>query len=399
MIYKYTAIDAKGARVEADIEADNQGAVITMLRQNRLIPIKIEEDSVQARAIGGIKKKVKIKELAIFSRQFEIMLQAGIGIVKCLDILEKQTINRTLSEACGDMSQSVQKGNLLSKSMEAYPKIFPPLMVQLIVSGESSGNLDVVMGRIATNYEKDSKTENKIKNAMMYPIVLGVVLVVVMFVIMTFVLPKFTELLTSGGGELPLTTKLLIGLSDFMVKNWYFIILGFLLFIAGLKSFIATPKGRYIFDGFKLKIPFIKTQIKMIITARFTRTLATLLGSGIQLLEALKIVSKVSGNVVVEGRLGEASEEVKKGMTLSRSLLDMDIFPPMMISMVKIGEESGSIDTVLNKTADFYDEELDAALQRLVGILEPAMIVIMGVCVSFVVIAIMGSMYSMYDTF
>ena len=137
----------------------------------------------------------------------------------------------------------------------------------------------------------------------------------------------------------------------------------------------------------------------MIITARFTRTLATLLGSGIQLLEALKIVRKVSGNVVVEGRLGEASEEVKKGMTLSRSLLDMDIFPPMMISMVKIGEESGSIDTVLNKTADFYDEELDAALQRLVGILEPAMIVIMGVCVSFVVIAIMGSMYSMYDTF
>lgn len=399
MLFDYKALDANGQYIDGSYEADDRDALMVMFRENGLMPVKIDEAIDNSITIKGRKKKVGTKELAIFARQFATMLEAGIGMVRCLDILQAQTANRTLAEACGEMSQSVQKGNLLSKAMENYPKIFPPLMVQLVVSGESSGNLDVIMGRIATTYEKDSKTENKIKGAMTYPMVLGVVLVLVILIMVMFVLPQFIGMLTQGGGEIPMSTKILLAMTNFTQEYWY-IVLGVLVgLVVGANVYFSTPAGKFTKDNLLIRIPYVGTQIKMIITSRFTRTLATLLSSGIQMLESLRIVSRVVNNVAVEERLLQAMEDVRKGATLSKALYDVDIFPPMMISMVKVGEESGDIDSVLNKTADFYDEEVDSAIQRLVGILEPAMIVVMGAVVGFFVMAIMSSMYAMYDTF
>lgn len=362
-----------------------------------MIPLEIKENTA-GKALSFGSKKVQTKDLSVFCRQLSTMLSSGVGIVKSLDILEKQSDNPKMKDACEDMKSNVQRGNLFSDTMKFHKNIFPSLMIQMVVAGEASGNLDVVMDRLAMTYEKEAKIENKMKSAMIYPIILLVVLIGVVAFILVVVMPQFAGIFADAGKDLPLSTKILMGLSDFLVKRWYFIIIGIICFVVAIIQLKRSKEGRRTLDRIKLHAPIIGKQFRMIITSRFTRTMSTLLSSGITLLEAMTIVGKVVGNTDVESRLDEASEEIKKGIAMSRAVSAVGVFPPMVLSMLKIGEESGSLDLVLSKTADYYDEELDTAIQRLVSLLEPVLIVVMGLVVGFVVVSIAQPMFGIYDT-
>ncbi|NLM05945.1 MAG: type II secretion system F family protein [Tissierellia bacterium] len=399
MIFNYRAINSQGAYQEGQFEGGSKEELMEMLRGNNLIPVEINQDITAGRTVKKGAGKFKTKDLSIFCRQFATMLQAGIGIVKCLDILEKQSTHQGLKQACGEMMTSVQKGNLLSNAMAEHKNLFPQLLIQMVVAGEASGNLDVVMDRLAMTYEKEAKIENKMGTAMIYPIVLLVVMMVVVTFILIVVMPKFVGVFEANNQELPWSTMFLLGASDFLVERWYIVLGVIVVIIVLIKQALSKDEGRRAFDSFKLKAPLIGPQFKMIVTSRFTRTLATLLSSGIGLLEAISIVGRVVGNKEVEHRLSDASEDIKKGVALSRAISDVDVFPPMVVSMLKIGEESGSLDTVLEKTADYYDEELDTAIQRLVGLMEPAMIAFLGVVVAFIVISIALPMFGMYSMY
>ncbi len=397
MIFNYKALAENGEVTKGQQEADSRAEVIEMLKVKKMIPLEITEYS-GGKALRFGAKKVQTKDLSIFCRQFSTMLSSGVGIVKCLDILEKQADNPKVKDACADMKGNVQRGNLLSDTMKFHKNIFPSLMIQMVVAGEASGNLDIVMDRLAITYEKEAKIENKMKSAMIYPIILLVVLVGVVSFILVVVMPQFASIFADAGKDLPLSTKILMGTSDFLVQRWYVLVLvivGIVLLISQLKK---TKEGRRTLDRMKLRTPLIGKQFRMIITSRFTRTMSTLLSSGITLLEAMSIVGQVVGNTEVEGRLDNASEEIKKGIAMSRAVSAVNVFPPMVLSMLKIGEESGSLDLVLSKTADYYDEELDTAIQRLVAMLEPILIVVMGLVVGFVVVSIAQPMFGIYDT-
>lgn len=397
MIFHYKALAENGEVIKGKQDADSKLDVIEMLKVKKMIPLEVNEDT-SGKAIKFGSKKVRTKDLSIFCRQFSTMLASGVGIVKCLDILEKQANNPRMKDACADMMANVQRGNLLSDTMKFHKNIFPSLMIQMVVAGEASGNLDVVMDRLAITYEKEAKIENKMKSAMIYPIILLVVMLGVITFILVFVMPKFAQMFQQAGKELPLSTRIMMGLSSFIVNRWYIIIAIVLAFVILILQMSRSKQGRQSLDRFKLKAPLVGKQFKMIITSRFTRTMSTLLSSGVTLLEAMTIVGKVVGNTDVESRLDEASEEIKKGIAMSRAVSAVGVFPPMVVSMLKIGEESGSLDLVLSKTADYYDEELDTAIQRLVGMLEPLLIVVMGIVVGFVVVSIAQPMFGLYNT-
>lgn len=397
MIFHYKALAENGEVTKGKQDADSRAEIIEMLKVKKMIPLEIREDT-GGKALSFGAKKIQTKDLSVFCRQFSTMLASGVGIVKCLDILEKQADNPKMSDACMDMRANVQRGNLLSDTMKFHKNIFPPLMIQMVVAGEASGNLDVVMDRLAVTYEKEAKIENKMKSAMIYPIILLVVLIGVVSFILIFVMPQFAGIFADAGKDLPMSTKILMGISDFLVARWYILILAIVIIVLLISQLKKTKEGRRSLDRMKLRAPLLGKQFRMIITSRFTRTMSTLLSSGITLLEAMSIVGKVVGNTEVEGRLDQASEEIKKGIAMSRAVSAVGVFPPMVLSMLKIGEESGSLDLVLSKTADYYDEELDTAIQRLVSLLEPVLIVVMGLVVGFVVVSIAQPMFGIYDT-
>lgn len=395
MVFNYKALTQSGETIEGTYEASSEAEVIAMLRTSDNIPLNIEEDIEKAKEITVFNKKVNKRDLAIFCRQFHTMLDAGVGIVRALDILFKQTENKSLKIALEFLHEEVQKGTALSQAMSDEKKTFPSLLVNMVEAGEVSGNLDEIMERMAIHYENEYKLENKVKSALIYPIVLAVVSISVVVIMLVFVMPTFMEMFESSGQELPGLTKALISISDFMVARWY-IILGILVaIIVGLRIWSRTDEGAYAIDQVKIKFPGVKHTMIKLITARFTRTLSTLMSSGISLLQALQIVSKAIGNKVIEVRISESVDEIRKGMTLSNAIKNIDIFPVMVDSMVSIGEESGSLDEMLAKTADFYDEEVEVSLQRMTTLLEPIMIIFMAVIIGFIVIAMALPMFDM----
>lgn len=397
MRFNFKAMSLQGELSIGTYEANNEQDVVEMLREKSLIPLEIFMVKEARKPLKLFQPKVKKKELAVFCRQFYTMLNAGVGIVKCLEIISKQTENKTLEKICINMTEEVKKGNTLSQAMMMHPEAFPQLLIEMVVTGEVSGNLDAVMDRMAIQFEKDYKLDNKIKSAMSYPIVLGITALGVITLILVKVMPTFRSMFDSAGATLPSSTRFVIALSDFMITRWYILLLAIIGIVIGMKMFSKSNQGRVLFDKLKLNIPMLSKQYKMILTTRFTRTLSTLLSSGIGLLEAIDIVGSVIGNKVIEIRFKDSSEQIRKGTSLSKSMSDIEIFPPMVISMIKIGEESGALDNILNKTADYYDEEIETVLQKLIGMLEPIMIVLMAIVVGFLVIAIMQPMFSMMD--
>lgn len=398
MKYKYRAIAKNGKTIEGVFEASNENEVIAMIKGNNYLPLQVERDVGAEAKFELFAQKVKKKDLAIFCRQFYTMLDAGLGIVKCLDIMILQTENKTLKKAVSDVTEDVQKGLTLSEAMKKHQLIFPTILVNMIEAGEVSGNLDSIMERMATHFEKENKLDKKVKGSMIYPSALIVVSVAVVIFMLVFVMPTFTGMFVGSGVPLPWPTQFLLNLSDSIKSYWYIYagIVGLLVF--GITTYKRTEEGRRFFDKMKLRIPVIKDTTKKIITSRFTRTLSTLMDSGIPLIRSMEVVSKVVNNLPVQDEINDSIEQIRKGVPLSRSIKDIGVFPPMVDSMIKIGEESGALDDILLKTADFYDEEVEAALHKMTTLIEPVLIVGMAVVIGFIVIAMYLPMFDMMQT-
>lgn len=399
-VFRYTAIQANGKEVTETMTVQS----ITELRDklksqgNYLITAKEDIEQKSAAETLNFGGKVNSKQISIFAKQFGTLLKAGVPVAAGLDILYRQTENKKLREALETVYIEVQKGTQVSTAIKYHPTVFPSLMVNMIESGEATGNLDNIMDRLAIHYEKEAKINSRIKGAMIYPMALSVISVVIVIFLITVILPTFTEMFTGSGVELPLPTRVLMGISDFIRYYWY-VVIGVLALISFLvKRFISSPGGRYWFDALKLKLPIVKGSMDKIVTARFTRTLGSLLRSGIPLINALELAGGVTGNVVIEGKINIIANEVEKGETLGNALKRTPTFGPMVVSMIQIGEESGSLDQMLDKSADFYEQELEDAIDRLLKLMEPLLIVVMAVVIGFIVIAMALPMFDMVNT-
>ena len=399
-VFRYTAIQANGKEVTETMTVQS----ITELRDklksqgNYLITAKEDIEQKSAAETLNFGGKVNSKQISIFAKQFGTLLKAGVPVAAGLDILYRQTENKKLREALETVYIEVQKGTQVSTAIKYHPTVFPSLMVNMIESGEATGNLDNIMDRLAIHYEKEAKINSRIKGAMIYPMALSVISVVIVIFLITVILPTFTEMFTGSGVELPLPTRVLMGISDFIRYYWY-VVIGVLALISFLvKRFISSPGGRYWFDALKLKLPIVKGSMDKIVTARFTRTLGSLLRSGIPLINALELAGGVTGNVVIEGKINIIANEVEKGETLGNALKRTPTFGPMVVSMFQIGEESGSLDQMLDKSADFYEQDLEDAIDRLLKLMEPLLIVVMAVVIGFIVIAMALPMFDVVNT-
>ncbi|MDW5300406.1 MAG: type II secretion system F family protein [Sedimentibacter sp.] len=396
--YKCSVVDQLGKKHKINHNAESKAEVIDFLKQNKyvIIDIKKAESSIDLSKYNT--KKIKAKDLAVFCKQLYAMLKAGVTIVNSLEILRQQTENKHLSKIIGQMYEDLQRGNTLSEALSHHKGVFPSIFISMVEAGELSGNIDVIMNRLSTHFEKEYKIENKVKSAMTYPIILAIVCITVVVFLLTTIMPTFVDMYASSGVELPKITQVMIGMSEGIKKYWYVIILAMVIIAFGMSIFNRNKEVKLKEDYYKLKIPVVKSLALKVATSRFTRTLATLMGSGVPLLQALETVSGVTGNTYIGSKILEAREDVRKGLALSQPLRQQGVFPPMVHSMIKIGEDSGSIEEILDKTADFYDEEVDTAVTRLTTMLEPIMIVFMAIINGFIVIAMVVPMFDMVKT-
>ncbi|GAB6169129.1 type II secretion system F family protein [Clostridium carnis] len=394
--FSYRAMKQDGTKTNGEYEANSRDEVINMITVNGYYPLKVEEVSEGTKIELKFLEKVKVKDIAILCRQLYTMLDAGVSINSALNILANEISNKKLREILSNVEDDVKKGEMLSESMAKYKDVFPPILISMIESGEVSGNLDEMMLRMSMHFEKENRLNNKVKSAMTYPAVLSVVAVSAVMFIMTFVMPTFIEMFETEGINLPATTRVLMGISGFLRNNIFLIILFLIIATMGFKFYKRTDSGIITISKLKLKFPIIGKLNKKIIVSRFTRTLSTLLGAGVSLVHALPVVAGVLDNKIAEEVLMKIREKVVRGETLSKAVRETDIFPVMLASMVKIGEESGSLDDILNKTADFYDEEVEQAIVTTTALIEPLLIVIMGIVIGFIVISIMLPMFDLY---
>jgi len=395
--FVYNAIDLKGKRSTGTMEAANYAQLGIQLKEKGLYILKAEDKAaIKTSKEIGANKKVAVKPLSVFCRQFATLINAGITAVKALDILYQQTEDKNLKKYIGRIYEAVQKGEAMSDAFHHQGEAFPELFINMLLAGESSGTLDTVLLRMADHYEKEVKLKNKIKGAMIYPMVLMTLTIVVVILMLTVVLPSFIGVIEAGGGTLPGPTRMLIALSEFLQKYWYLVGGVVLLFAIGWRAYKRSDKGHLWWDTKKMKIPVVKKSLRMIYSSRFARTLSTLLSSGIQMLQSLDITARVINNQMIHNKLKVVIEDIRKGTPLSVSLRKTNEFPPMIYNMINVGEESGLLDDILTKTAAFFDEESDAAIQRLVGLLEPLLIIFMAVVIGFIVIAIALPMFTMY---
>lgn len=397
-IFNYRAVDSTGIVVEDVANAENEDAVILMLRGKGYTPISIKE-KVQSKEISfGNSGKLNLKDVISFCRQESIMLKSGMDLNRSLDVLAKQSKSKKLKKNLFHLSDSVKKGTELSKSMENQGSAFPYLLKRTVQAGEMSGQMAEIIEKMAVHYEKDMKLRRKIRGAMMYPIVLAIIAVIAVSILLIKVMPGFVSMFEGVGMELPALTRFVMGLSSFLVHNWIWILLVLFAVIFSIRVALQQKDIRIAWDKIKLKLPLIGTNVGKIVTARFTRTLSTMLYSGIPMIQALRAAGETTGNKFVESKIEESVEGIEKGMGMTAQLAATNIFPPMMLSMIGIGEESGRLDEMLETTADYYDEEMEVALESLVTMLEPLLIVFMGVVIGTIVVAMYLPMFDIIQT-
>lgn len=395
--YQYKALTMQGKKVQGVLLANNRSEALELLQKQNNYPVTVQETTSKDLKTVSYSKRTSVKDLAVFCRQFYTMLNSGISIIKCLEILRQQIENKKLKVAVVSVYEEVQKGAMLSAAMQKH-SVFPELFTQMVIAGETSGTLDLLMDRMAVTYEKEFKINNKIQTAMIYPIILCILLITSVVVLLTTVMPTFVTLFKSSGVELPMPTRIVMGASDALRSYWYLIlmVIGGLTFL--IKRIISTEKGLYAFHAFQLRIPVVGKAIQRIYTARFTRTLGTLLTSGISLIPALEGAAGVVGNVVVSTGIKQIVEEIREGVSLSDLIHKTGLFPPMVDSMILIGEESGTLEVILDKTANFYDEEAETYLQKVVSMVEPLFIILMAAIIGFIVIAILMPVFDLSKT-
>ena len=384
-VFVYQGRTASGVQ-NGEIEAPDRSAAVGELRRRAILVTKIAEKTAPKVSFkfGG---KVKDKEMAIFTRQFSTMIDAGLPLVQCLNILAEQSESKTLRSVTGQVARHVEAGSTLADALRRHPRTFDDLFTNLVEVGEAGGILDVVLQRLAAYIEKAAALKRKVKAAMVYPCaIIGVALLVVIFML-TFVIPTFAQMFKDLGADLPLPTKVVMWLSDFVRGYILLIIAGMIGCVMALRSYYRTEGGRATIDALMLKLPVFGTLVRKVAVARFTRTLGTLVQSGVPILDGLRITARTAGNKVVEKAVLQCRAAVTEGKTLADPLRTSGVFPPMVTQMISVGEQTGALDAMLSKIADFYDDEVDTAVSTLTSLLEPIMIVFLGVVVGGLVVA------------
>lgn len=393
--YNYKAMDKSGKAKKGSIEAINLDKAKEKLKSEGLIVQDIKEQGVGKKSGGG--KKVKDKDLAVFCKQFSAVLNAGVTIISALEMMSEQLDNKTLQRALQEAQAYVQKGGTLADAFKLNPKVFPPIMVNMTAAGEMSGNLEVCFDRLTTHFETANALKSKVKGAVTYPIVILIVVAAVVTVLMVGVIPQFAEMFDELGSELPAATQLLVNFSDFLQHKWYIVVIVVAAVVFGLKAFGKTEAGSLLYAKIGIKAPLFGNLTVKSAAATFSRTMATLMASGISLIDAVEQVAKMINNRIIREALLDAKTQIAKGVPLSKPLRDCGLFPPMLPQMTKIGEDTGNIEDMMDKVADYYEMEVSDATDALTAAMEPMIIVIMGVVVGGIVMAIYSPMLSMYD--
>lgn len=394
--FKYIAIGSQGNQFSGEITAANRDAAIAAIRQQGNKPINVTESKGGKRSFS-FGKKVKIKDLVIFTRQLATMINAGVPIVRALATLHTQTENKYFKESVGQITKKVESGTNLSDALAEYPKIFSPIYVNMVHAGEEGGILDQTLLRLALQTEKDAAIRKKVKSAMTYPTVISGITVLAFFVLMTMVVPKLGEVIKGMGAPLPTLTKVMLSIGNTMSKPAFIITFIVLVvgFTIGFRRYIKTEKGRYQFHFLLLKTPIVKVLITKVAIARFARTFSSLMSAGVTVLVAIESTSAAVGNKVIEKELTEAAHQVKNGTQFSAALANSSVFPPIVSQMLAVGEETGQIDQILVKVAEFYEEEVDAFVDGLTSIIEPLMILVLGGMVGLVAASVFGPLSSL----
>jgi type IV pilus assembly protein PilC len=395
--FSYSAINASGLELTGEVHAPDLAGAREQLRVRGLLANALNELPASGdEGARNVFKKVKPKTLQIFSRQFATMIEAGLNVVAALVILEEQTDDQYFALVVKELRADVEGGLLLSQAMSRHPKIFDRLFISMVEAGEAAGILDEVLDRVAYQIEKSTQIKRRVKGAMLYPTMVLVFATLVLTGLLMFLVPVFVKIFGQLGGQLPTLTQYVVTMSDFLRTKYYIIfpLLGLLFF--GLKKYKKTDSGRQKWDRIKLKIPMKIGQVVLKVTmARFSRTLSTLVAAGVDIIQALEITGQSSGNWVIEEALGDVRLKVSEGVPIAQPLVDNPIFPPMVSQMVKIGEETGELEKMLGKIADFYEDEVDAAIQSLTSIVEPLMMILVGLMVGVIVIAMYLPMFKM----
>ena len=377
-----------GGNLSGEIEAPNEAFVLAQLRRQQIVPVKVK---AKARDLGiklpGFRTKVSQKELAIFTRQFATMIDAGLPLVQCLDILGMQQENQAFKTVILKVKEDVESGSTFADALAKHPKVFDELFVNLVAAGEVGGILDTILSRLAAHIEKAMRLAKKIKGAMVYPSTIVAVAVIVTVILLVYVIPIFGKMFQDFGQALPAPTTFVLGLSAFTRKYFLAVLVALGLMYAALRWYRGTENGRRSTDAFLLRLPVVGSLLQRIAVARFSRTLGTMVSSGVPILESMDIVAKSAGNRVIEEAIVKARHSISEGKTIADPLSEAKVFPVMVTQMVAVGEATGALDTMLNKIADFYDEEVDAAVEALTALLEPMLMIFLGVVIGGLVIA------------
>ena len=399
--YEYKVRDRSGGLKTGTLEAESPSMVATKLKSMGYAPVSITASgggmSKELKIPGFGAKKVKLKDLAVFSRQFATMVNSGLSLLRALNILTEQTENKELARVLAEVRNDIETGNSLSSGMAKHPDVFPPLMVNMCKAGEVGGFLDSVMLQIATNYEAETKLRGKVKSAMTYPVVVLIMAVIAVIGMLLFIVPVFTGLFATLGGTLPLPTRILVILSASLKVIIVPLIIAAVVFKITWKKVKRTPRVRNIVDPLKLKLPVFGQLIQKIALARFSRNLGTMMQSGVPILQSLDIVAETTGNVVLERATRAVQESVRTGEALATPLKEHPVFPPMVVQMMAVGEETGALDTMLHKIAEFYDQEVESTTESLTALIEPLMIAFLGAIVGSMIVALYMPIFKIFD--
>jgi type IV pilus assembly protein PilC len=391
--FTYTARNAAGELKTATVEAANAQDVVAQLRRQRMTVVKVDENAKPKKISGSI----KMRDIVIFTRQFSTMINAGLPLVQALDILAKQTENKVLAAATRDIVFDVESGHTVADALAKHPKAFSELYVNMVAAGEAGGILDTILMRLATFMEKNDALVRKVKGAMIYPGVIMSVAVIAISVLLIFVIPVFQNMFAGVGMALPLPTRVVIAASNFLRGYWWAVLAAGVGGSFMFKRYYASSSGKLVIDRLMLRIPVLGDVLRKSAVSRFTRTLGTLISSGVSILDGLEITAKTAGNRVIQDAIMQSRASIAGGDTIAAPLQKSQVFPPMVISMIAVGEQTGGLDEMLSKIADFYDEEVDAAVSNLLSLLEPIMIVFLGVVVGGMVVAMYLPIFDMIN--
>ncbi len=391
-IFRWQGVGPNGETLKGEMDAPDASAVAARLRVQRIRPLP---DRIRTKRSGlereikipGLGEKVKQKDVVIFTRQLATMIDAGLPIMQALDLLARQTENKTFSGVIAKVKHEVESGSALAESLTKHPKVFDELYINMVSAGEVGGMLDTILTRLAAYMEKAVKLKSKVKSALIYPISIISVAVLVTALLLIYVIPVFGDMFASFGEELPLPTQIAINLSDIAIAYFWYIVAGSVGAVFGIRTYHKTERGRRVIDGILLKLPIFGDIFRKAAVARFTRTLSTLVSSGVPILDSLAITGKTAGNKVIENAVFAARQSISEGRTLTDPLIESQVFPPMVCQMINVGETTGALDTMLSKIADFYDDEVDTAVSNLTTLMEPMVILFLGVIIGGIVVS------------